>query len=303
MLFTTGNQFFENEVLEMGNRILLRSFSLVSVGWSLLCGLSCGGPAGSLGTGTGDTPVLQPDQAGDAPSTLTTDPIWQNRPSQETTAGPAPRPSPSPLSSPVGRESPSLVSSTWGARCAGTGDSSQICLGLRYIVYQDSSGTPLVQAMQAIQNISEINGYWSSCKIAFQLDDLQWVTPAQFGLNYSPANLSELSEIRNAFLTSDKILVVTTGPWNRSGTLGSSGANAWTSMPGYNPLGVVLESTVGTYSQIIAHELGHYLNLDHASSANNVMSALIYPDSVELSTTQCSEARNAALSYFTKALR
>jgi predicted Zn-dependent protease len=62
-----------------------------------------------------------------------------------------------------------------------------------------------------------------------------------------------------------------------------------------------MESAVGTYANIIAHELGHYLNLDHWEDKANVMNAVIYEKSSKLLQEQCVTAR-AAISYYWKAM-
>ena len=74
-----------------------------------------------------------------------------------------------------------------------------------------------------------------------------------------------MDSIRAAFADQSRLLLVTTGNWNRGGTFGESPANAWTAMPAAEPYGSVFEASVGTYSVIYSHEMGHYFNLDHAS--------------------------------------
>jgi len=69
------------------------------------------------------------------------------------------------------------------------------------------------------------------------------------------------------------------------------------------PFGVVLEQSVATYGSIVAHELGHYLNLQHTSDAYNIMSPIIYTNSLTLTGDQCAEARATALSFWGNMLR
>lgn len=222
-------------------------------------------------------------------------------PSQDET-NPSPLPTvtstPSPLPSTTPTPEPTPTPSTVGSSCSGS-STNQYCLGLKYVVYADSSGTPVVTQDQAISNLKSINEVWSQCGIAFQMDSFLAADPEEYRLTFNTANTSELDDIRAAFEESSTLLVVTTGKWNRSGTLGNTGANAWTNMPGQTYLGSILEAPVGTYPNIIAHEIGHYLNLGHVSDQSDLMNPIIYDTSKKLTTSQCSEAKSA-INYFWK---
>jgi hypothetical protein len=174
-----------------------------------------------------------------------------------------------------------------------------MCLAVKYVVYDDSKGSAVVDDKAAIRNIDAINRIWSECNIGFQIDKYVAANPTQYKLAFNTANLSDLNSIRKTFQDSSTLLVVTTGSWNRSGTLGNTGANAWTNMPGEGVYGVVMESDVGTYSNIIAHELGHYLNLDHVNDESDLMNPIIYDGSTTLTQSQCNEARAAVSNYWT----
>ena len=54
---------------------------------------------------------------------------------------------------------------------------------------------------------------------------------------------------------------------------------------------------------LIAHELGHYLNLEHVSDQYNVMNPVVYGNSFNLTDDQCAEARATAISFWSNALR
>ena len=203
---------------------------------------------------------------------------------------------------PVPGPGPTPPVTTVGPTCH-SADPNQICLGLKYVVYNTTAGTPVVSQQQSIDNIDGINSVWNSCGIKFQIDQFLPVTPQSENLVYNTSSYSELDEIRSDFATKTDLLVVTTGSWDRSGTLGNTGANAWTTMPDGGLYGVVLESPVGTYVNIIAHELGHYLNLDHVSDTSNLMSPIIYSSSTGLTTNQCQEARSAVQYFWAKMLR
>ncbi len=194
------------------------------------------------------------------------------------------------------------VKTSKGSSCQ-SDDPTFFCLGLKYVVYKDSSGQPVVTKDEALNNVKTINKLWAQCNIGFQIDEYQAVDPTAYGLEYSPANDSELSAIRESFADESKILVVTTGRWNRYGTLGNTGANAWTSLPGDYPLGAVLEGSVGVFPNIIAHELGHYMSLLHIGNTYDLMDPIIYDNSTALSSDQCVNARSAVGTYWQRMVR
>lgn len=190
---------------------------------------------------------------------------------------------------------------------SGTGchneDPNHICLALKYVVFKDGSGTPVVSQEQAQKVVADMNDTWKQCNLSFQIDKYMPVNPADHGIAFGIANYTDLTKIRNTFQDSSTLLVATTGKWNRSGSLGQTGANAWTSLPGGGPYGAILESTVGTNANLIAHELGHYLNLSHVSDTNALMNPVIYSYSESLYSSQCQTARSAALYFWAKMIR
>jgi hypothetical protein len=187
-----------------------------------------------------------------------------------------------------------------GASCHGS-NPGKLCLSLRYVAYKDSAGKAVVSESETLTNLAQINQVWSQCDIAFEIGSYVAANPSDYGLDFNTASSSDLSRVRGAFLQDSSLLVVTTGAW--SGTLGAGSANAWTTMPGGGTYGVVLESPVGTFPNIVAHELGHYLNLDHVSDTSDVMSPIIYSSSTSLTQAQCTAARAAATHYWSAMLR
>lgn len=189
-----------------------------------------------------------------------------------------------------------------GESCVSS-DPNHVCLALKYVSYQTESGQAIISADAAVENVKQINKLWAQCNLGFQIETYVAANPAAYGLNYSTANYTELDQIRNSFLDDHTLLVVTTGDWNRAGTLGSTGANAWTSLPDGPPYGAVLEKPVGSFANIIAHELGHYLNLQHVSDNGDLMNPIIYESSTHLGANQCEEARLAATYWWQNMLR
>jgi hypothetical protein len=183
------------------------------------------------------------------------------------------------------------------------GDTSHICLGLKYVVYRDPSGNPVVSPADALKNVEHMNALHAQCGIAFQIEEFTVVDPTEYHLPFNIANMSDLDGIRETFGEPSRLLIVTTGKWRRTGSLGSTSANAWTAMPGSPPYGAVLEATVADYYYIFAHEIGHYLNLDHFDDSANLMNPIIYPRSTVLTQGQCATERTAAAGFWNQVNR
>jgi hypothetical protein len=180
------------------------------------------------------------------------------------------------------------------------GDSNHLCLALKYVGYKADDGTPTVSQNDAISNVKQINKLWNQCDLGFQIENYSAINPKDSGLKYNTANTSELDDIRKAESSDTALVVVTTGTWDRSGSLGDTPANAWTAMPGESLYGAILEKPVGTFGNIVAHELGHYVGLDHVSDESDLMNPVIYDSSTQLTKDQCSTARTTVASYWQK---
>lgn len=206
-------------------------------------------------------------------------------------------------SSETGSAEAGRVRRSIGESCSGTQDSDGICLALKYVSYVDGNGDDVESERDAVRDVEYANQIWRDCGIQFQLEDFQSAEPGDFDLRYRTRNYEELNEIRGTFTEPGELLVVATGKWDRTGSLGNSWANAWTNLPGERIYGVVLERTVTNYPQILAHELGHYLSLDHKNDPSSLMNPVVGRNSVELSRQECQEARWAARSYWREMMR
>ena len=174
-------------------------------------------------------------------------------------------------------------------------DASHVCLALKYVTYRyPASGNPVVSESDAIENVRAVNQLWGTCGVAFEIEQYAAVDPAEYGLAFETASYAELDGVRSAFAEPNELLIVTTGTWDRSGTLGRTASNAWTTMPGGAAQGTVLEEPVGVYGNLIGHELGHYLNLLHVSDDADLMNPVVYSGSVALSAQQCATVRAAS---------
>src|SRR5579885_889723 len=203
-----------------------------------------------------------------------------------------------------GRQWALALGAVFMSGCGGGLGSGRLDLALKYVAYKDSSANPVVSLSEAQANVSAVNALWASCGIRFKLEDYEAVDPASLDLSFDTRNFSELTGIRTTFSVANELLLVTTGPWDRTGTLGTSPANAWTAMPAPSgPFGAVLEQPVGDFSTLIAHELGHYLGLAHVSDQADIMHAIIYSSSRNLTADQCKLARSTIGVYWQPALR
>jgi hypothetical protein len=184
------------------------------------------------------------------------------------------------------------------------GGANRLCLGVKLVAYTDPiSERPALSSEEAVGDFQKINSVWNQCNVGFQIDSYMAVRPSTRNLAYQTANNEDLTTIRAAYATDASLLIVLTGTWNRKGSLGSTAANAWTAMPGDGPYGAILEAPVATYPNIIAHELGHYMNLPHVSDISDLMNSIIYPGSASLTPDQCETARAVATTYWSKMLR
>jgi len=183
-------------------------------------------------------------------------------------------------------------------------DRDSACLALKVVSYEAASvGGTALSREQAQDDITAVNRIWDSCKIRFLLEIYQSAAPEPLGLTENPSNTGELPIIRRTLEDSERFLLVVTGAWNRAGSLGNTGANAWAAMPGNLPYGIIMEEAVATFGNIVAHELGHYLGLDHSSDSRNLMSPLIYDNSTELRAADCALAHSTLQTHWSAMLR
>jgi hypothetical protein len=180
----------------------------------------------------------------------------------------------------------------------------RLCLGVKIIAFADPvSGRATLSPDNAVSDLRRVNSLWSQCGIGFQIDRYDVINPTTQNIAFAIANNEELTEIRSSFATDQSLLIVSTGRWNRKGSLGQTAANAWTAMPGSAPYGAIVEQPVITAPNIIAHELGHYLSLPHVSDATDLMNPVIYTTSALLTANQCDQARDTVARYWSKMMR
>jgi hypothetical protein len=177
-----------------------------------------------------------------------------------------------------------------------SGDPNHLTLAVKFVEYIQEDGQPILTAEEVKNLVKGMNNLVKVCNFHFRVEEYVPVTAADFGLANNPRSMGELDGIRSQFDSDRHLVVVNTGSWGLP-------ANAWTAMPGSTPSGAVVEAPVANDAPLVAHELGHYLNLDHASDPANMMSPTIYKTSTFISQGQCADMRQAALTVRSGALR
>lgn len=178
-------------------------------------------------------------------------------------------------------------------------DAGKLTLALKFVEFIHN-GAPVLTEPQAHQVVRGLNGLYAQCAIEVRLERYEQVNPSSYGLGGPISTPDEMDGIRTPFDSDRYLVVIHTGNWNH-GPMGP--ANAWTAMPGQLPSGAVMESSVADNDNITAHELGHYLGLDHASDEAELMNPIIYSTSTRLTPTECRQMRETALTSRANALR
>lgn len=163
-------------------------------------------------------------------------------------------------------------------------DPNHICIGLKMVSYQDSSGVPVISEADSLTMIDSMNAIWSQCNIAFQLEVYQSVDQDALNLSYSPDWHTESDIAREQFKDPARFLVIAVGPW-------SSGTIAVTQMPETGLYGTMVDKQYSHNAMTVGHELGHYQGLYHVNDTGNLMSAYIGSNTKSLDLDQCTAAR------------
>ncbi len=177
-----------------------------------------------------------------------------------------------------------------------TSDPDHLCIGIKAVVYRDSAGTLAVSEAEVGGMINRVNALWSQCNIGFQVESFDAVNPGDYGLSYGTQSQSETAAIRKTFNDGRTFLVGFTGAWDTN-------TIAWTELPGGAPYGAIISADFATNEVCVGHELGHYMGLDHTSSASNLLYPVVYSTARGLSASQCASARETNLSYWADMLR
>ncbi len=174
-----------------------------------------------------------------------------------------------------------------------------LTLALKFVEFT-RNGIPVMSVDQLKPAVHQMNTLFMQCGMRLRVEEVQQVDPTHYGLSFNVSAVSAMNSIRAPFDADNALVVVNTGSWDHN-LMGP--ANAWTAMPGSNPSGAVLEASVADNGNILAHELGHYLNLDHANDSANLMNPIIYNDSTVITRAQCEQMRRTARTVRARAIR
>lgn len=180
-----------------------------------------------------------------------------------------------------------------------------ISIAVKYVALQPDAATAASPTQAAVQDVvKNMSAAWAQCEIEFILEEYVPAVAGDLGLDYTPANHSQLDAMRSKFDDGKHALFVKTGTWDRSGNLGYDGSNGFSTMPGSDPEGIVFESQVATSKLLLSHEAGHLVGgLDHTSSTTNLMNHFVTSATTMLSDSQCESARNTAWDYHSAWIR
>lgn len=172
---------------------------------------------------------------------------------------------------------------------------SQMKIAVKYVALKETSSAAASPTQAEVETLLEnMSKLWVQCNIKFVLEAYETPVASENGLDYYPANQSQLDAMRSKYDDRKHALLVKTGLWNRSGDLGADGSNGFSTLPPDNPEGAVFEDWVATNALLISHETGHLLGgLDHTSDTTNLMNHYVTTSTTKLSQDQCEEARSA----------
>lgn len=187
------------------------------------------------------------------------------------------------------------------------------CLGVQIDYLASSPKVPgqklhdLPRMMEVEKTFKKVNRIWAPCRITFQPEKQWMVDPAEHGLwPLKAGSISDLQVIIASLWDPRFLEVLVLGK-----TLDSDGISfagfAISSIGDYtekDPSGVVIRDVHVNDGMVLAHELGHLLNLQHTDRDNALMQPKHSSDSdTELNAAEC-EIAQARIQYrFRSAIR
>ena len=254
----------------------LNSLFLIRSAVFAACAITLSSCNSDQSSGSAETPVSAGITAGTT-TTPTATPTATATPTRSVT------PTPTPTATPVVSTGsyPSCVSS----------DTTHICIGLKIVAYEDTTGVPTLTEAEAITLVNGMNTVWAQCNVGFQLENFQMIDPTTLGLPYDPNWDTQTDAIRQQFASSTQFLVVAVGALSGS-------TIAVTRVPYSYEYGTIVESAYAQNPLTVGHELGHYQGLEHVSDSTNLMNPYIGANTRTLTASQCTTAISTDSQYW-----
>lgn len=165
-------------------------------------------------------------------------------------------------------------------------------MAVKYVVLRPSGGAsaagPAISREEAETVFDKMSELWSPCNVRFVLEEFVTATAAELGVPYHPGGASDRYRLRQAFTDSKRAVYIVTGKWDRERDPKDNGSNAFSSVPGDGPQGIVLESWVAKSHRLLAHEFGHISgDLDDTDGDDDLMNHMVGIKNTKLSAEQC----------------
>lgn len=168
----------------------------------------------------------------------------------------------------------------------------KISIAVKFVALRPSqNGAPQLASRQEVEQlVARMSKLWSPCNVSFVLEEFVEPRAEDLGLPYNPGTPSDRFLIRQRLSDQKRATYIITGKWNRARDPYDNGSNAFSSVPGDGPQGIVLEDWVSRSHRLLSHEFGHLGgNLDDTSGPLDLMNHVVGAGNTQLSPEQCQQ--------------
>lgn len=177
-----------------------------------------------------------------------------------------------------------------------------LVIAVKYVALDYASGSLGNPSRADIETMLErASSVWAQCDIAFYLAKHETAKADTYGIDLTPSSFAALRSVRQVFDDGTYALVARVDNFINSSELGSS--NAYSTMPGSDPQGIVVEKVSQTSHMLMAHEFGHLVGGLGHTSGTNLMNHFVSSSNTSLTSSQCSRARANIERYHSRWLR
>lgn len=162
-------------------------------------------------------------------------------------------------------------------------------VAVKYVALRPSSAAaPVVSRDEVEKVLEQMSELWSACNVRFVLEEFLTPTAEEVNLPYHPSGAVDRYHLRKTFTDPARAVYIVTGKWDRARDPNDNGSNAFSSVPGDGPQGIVLESWVAKSHRLLAHEFGHISgDLDDTAGEDDLMNHMVGKKNTKLSQKQC----------------